>query len=72
MEMQPSAFWRLTIREFWIKHRAFSRLEDRREAAMIRQALRTVGGYKKADRQALERSARALTRYPVKKWLQQA
>lgn len=69
MGLEPAAFWSLTIREFWIKHAAFTRAEDRLEAVFIRQALRTQS-YKSKDRNALNRSANALRRYPRKKWLQ--
>jgi hypothetical protein len=69
MGLEPRVFWSLTVREFWIKYRAFIRAEDRAEASVMRQALRTQH-YKKADRNALSRAANALRRYPVKRWLQ--
>lgn len=61
-------FWSLTYREFLLKHAAFSRAEDRAEAAMIRQALR-LGSFKDKDHRAFVRAAHALRRYPVKAWL---
>jgi hypothetical protein len=64
----PWDFWRLTVREFWLKHDAFIRSEGRAEAALIRQALRR-GRYKEKDRNALNRQANQLNRYPVKRWL---
>ena len=70
MGLEPLAFWSLTIREFWIKHAAFTRAEDRRESAMIRHALRTQS-YKAKDRNQLNRAANALKRYPRKSWLTQ-
>lgn len=69
MNLDPDVFWRLTMREFGMKYDAFVRAEDRRESAMLRQALRTVSGYKKADRMKMERAANMLKRYPVKPWL---
>lgn len=64
----PWEFWRLTVREFWIKYEAFRRAEDRREAELIRQDLRTTP-MKAKDRNILNRQANALKRYPVKRWL---
>jgi hypothetical protein len=64
----PDQFWSLTVREFWIKHAAFSRAEDRAEAALIRQALR-LGQFKKSAANELSRYANALKRYPIKPWL---
>jgi len=64
----PDAFWSLTVREFWIKHRSFSRAEDRAESALVRQALR-VGHFKKSTANQMERYANALKRYPIKPWL---
>jgi len=68
MGLEPQAFWSLTVREFWIKHAAFTRAEDRRESALIRHALRTQS-YKSKDRNQLNRAANALKRYPRKAWL---
>jgi hypothetical protein len=69
MGLEPLVFWSLTVREFWIKYRAFIRAEDRAESAWLRHALRTQR-YKKADRNQIARAANALKRYPVKRWLQ--
>lgn len=64
----PQQFWSLTMREFGIKHAAFIRAEDRAEAALMRQDLRTQR-YKTKDRNAMTRMANRLKRYPVKSWL---
>lgn len=64
----PWDFWRLTVREFWIKHDAFIRSEGRAESAWIRQAIRTKR-YKPSDKNAMVREANWLKRYPVKPWL---
>lgn len=64
----PEQFWRLTVREFWIKHDGFTRAEGRAESALIRQALRT-SRYKEPDRNAMNREANRLKRYPLKPWL---
>jgi hypothetical protein len=68
MELMPCEFWSLTVREFWIKHDAFIRAEDRRESAFIRHALRSVSLKPKAWNQ-LNKQANVLRRYPVKRWL---
>ena len=68
MELAPREFWALTVREFWIKHDAFRRKEDRAESALMRQALRTEQ-YKTKDRNAMTRDANRLKRYPIKPWL---
>lgn len=68
MELDPDVFWRLTVREFWIKHDAFVRKEDRAEAALMRQALRTHR-YKDRTRNLLNQEANRRKRYPVKPWL---
>lgn len=70
MGLDPDRFWSLTVREFWIKYRAFVRAENRLESLFIRQALRTTGG-KKTDpgRVKMERVANQLRQYPVKPWL---
>lgn len=64
----PDAFWSLTVREFWLKHAAFSRAEDRAESARVRQALR-LGHFENATAAQLHRHANALKRYPIKPWL---
>jgi hypothetical protein len=66
----PEAFWSLSPREFWLKHAAFSRAEDRAEAALVRQALR-LGQFKKSAAIQLERYANALKRYPIPPWQKQ-
>lgn len=71
MGLMPWDFWRLTVREFWLKHDAFVREENRKEAAWIRQAVRTKR-YKAADKNTLLRAANSLKRYPVKPWLMEA
>lgn len=63
----PDQFWSLTVREFWIKHDAFIRKENRFKAAMIRHGLRTTN-YKKNVAMQLEQMAMALERYPLKPW----
>jgi hypothetical protein len=68
MDLDPDVFWNLTKREFDIKVDAFKRAEDRRESALIRQALRTAP-YKAKDRNVMQREANRLRRYPVKPWL---
>ena len=64
----PEQFWRLTFREFTIKHEAFARAEDRARSLMVSHAAMT-GQFKKGDRAKLDRAANALKRYPVKSWL---
>lgn len=64
----PEQFWRLTFREFDLKHAAFARAEDRQQGLMLSLAAK-IGQYKKKDAQTLERHATALRRYPVKRWL---
>ena len=64
----PAQFWSLTVREFWIKFRAFVRAENRAEAANIRHALRTSGG-DTSGRRKLQEAANELRQYPVKSWI---
>jgi hypothetical protein len=66
--LTPEVFWGLTVREFWLKHAAFARAEDRRRSLVIRTALMT-STYKDEERRKLERQMHALHRYPVKPWL---
>lgn len=66
--LSPDAFWSLLVREFWIKHRAFERAEDRARSLVIQLAAMT-GHYNEKDRGRLERQANLLRRYPVKRWL---
>jgi hypothetical protein len=68
LELDPDVFWRLEKREFDLKVDAFKRAEERRESALIRQALRTAS-YKAKDRNEMQRAANRLRRYPVKPWL---
>jgi hypothetical protein len=56
------------VREFWIKHAAFRRAEDRQQALVIDLALRTTT-YKKPDQRQLTQAMHALRRYPIKRWL---
>lgn len=68
MGLAPDIFWSLTPREFWIKHRAFTRAEDRSRSLVVQLAAMT-GHYSEQDRVKLERWANQLRRYPVKRWL---
>lgn len=67
MDLDPDVFWSLTLREFWLKHDAFIRAENRQKAEWIRHALRTVA-YKGNAKTQMEQQADALTRYPLKPW----
>lgn len=67
LQLTPREFWRLTPGEFWIKHAAFTRAENRARADTIRLAL-SIGQYKPNDRHALQSAAAALTQYPLKRW----
>jgi hypothetical protein len=72
MGLTPAVFWRLTPREFWIKHRAWIREENRQKAMWLEHALRTGGHrFKKADQQSMQRTVTALRQYPMKSWLDQ-
>lgn len=64
----PDQFWALTVREFWIKFRAFVRAENRAEATNIRHALRTSGGDMNSRRK-LQEAANQLRQYPMKPWI---
>lgn len=66
--LSPDVFWSLTAREFWIKHAAFARSEDRMRSWFIELAVLT-GQFKEKDRNALRRQINALRRYPIKQWL---
>lgn len=68
MRLSPVAFWSLNVREFWIKHRAFTRAEDRARSLVLEHAA-IVGHFKDKDKKALTKSVNALRRYPVKRWL---
>lgn len=63
----PEQFASLDPREFWLKHAAFTRAEDRQQALVIDLALRTAD-YKDSVRGELVRAMNALRRYPVKQW----
>lgn len=64
----PAAFWSLTVREFWIKHDAFMREQDRRLYLLAWQAWKTTT-YKPKAKHPEEIIGRVLTRYPEKPWL---
>lgn len=66
--MMPEQFWSLTLHEFWIKHAAFIRAENRQRSLVFLLASLT-GHYKEKDRKALDQAESALRRYPVKSWL---
>lgn len=66
--LSPEAFWSLTLREFWIKHAAFSRAEDRALSRVYTLANLT-GTFRVDERRKLKKAESALRRYPVKKWL---
>ena len=68
MGLAPDEFWALTVREFYIKHAAFTRAEERRRALVIEHASLTVVGQKPEWYSAKEREVNALRRYPVKQW----
>lgn len=69
MDLKPDVFWSLTVREFWIKHDAFRRAEDRMRSLMIEHVSLTSPRKKKADQNDVSRMANMLRRYPVKPWL---
>jgi hypothetical protein len=68
MGLMPRDFWSLTVREFWIKHDAFKRSEDRKRSLMMEHVSLSVPR-KDADQNAIKRTVNALRRYPVKPWL---
>lgn len=65
----PWDFWRLTFREFHLKHAAFLRAEDRTKALMFEHVSVTVPRKSASDQEKLERHVNYLRRYPVKRWL---
>lgn len=65
--LMPEQFWRLTFREFHIKHAAFSRAEDRMRSLMFELA-GLIGSFKPKDRNEIRKAANKLRRYPVKSW----
>lgn len=70
MGLMPWQFWRLTVREFWMKHDAFKRSEGRKRSLMIEHAALVAPRKKKTDQNDMMRAVHALRRYPVKPWLQ--
>lgn len=72
MGLMPWDFWRLTVREFWLKHDAFVREENRKEAAQLYQTAQIATRMKGQHRNQLIRAANSLKRYPVKPWLMEA
>ena len=68
MGLMPWQFWRLTFREFQLKHEAFMRSENRWRSLIFEHA-EMIGQFKDKDRKALRKSVNALRRYPVKRWL---
>lgn len=66
--LSPEAFWSLTVREFEIKHRAFTRAEDRQKSLVYLLAGMTTE-YSAPQKARIERSVNALRRYPIKAWL---
>lgn len=68
MGLSTRAFWSLTVREFWIKHRAFTRAEDR-QRALVRELALLTANYKDPERRSIERQLNTLRRYPIKPWL---
>ena len=64
----PEQFWRLTYREFSLKHEAFMRHEDRMKALIFEHSL-MGGGRDEQKELALQRQINALRRYPIKPWL---
>lgn len=68
MGLDPDVFWRLTVREFWIKHAAFHRAEHR-QRALVYEIAGLIGQHDKRSKAAIKRNENRLRRYPVKKWL---
>lgn len=74
LELQPEDFWRLTYREFMLKHEAFQRRENRTIRALAQVALWASGEkYKKQDRTPEKLCGwdgpGPMPLYPVKRWL---
>jgi hypothetical protein len=59
------------VREFWIKHRAFTRAEDRARSLVLEHAA-MIGNFKDKDKNTLRKSVNALRRYPIKQWLMES
>lgn len=68
MGLMPDQFWSLTVREFWLKHEAFARAEDRQRALLFEHAMTSKRPSRK-EQALLQRSINALRRYPLKRWL---
>lgn len=68
MGLMPEQFWALTLREFNLKHAAFSRAEDRNRSLMLEHAMH-VGNYDKRGKNQMQRAVNSLRRYPVKPWM---
>ena len=68
MGLSPDAFWDLTYREFWIKHRAFNRAESRARALVFEVALMVAPADKKVQAARAE-AVKALRQLPLKQWL---
>lgn len=64
----PAEFWTLTLREFFIKHEAFKRAEDRAKSLVYLLA-GMIGQFKENDLQRVRNNAMALRRYALKRWL---
>jgi hypothetical protein len=69
MGLKPDEFWRLTPHQFWIKHRAFARAEDRLRADLLEHLALRLGQYSKKTQGMLYREVHARRRYPIKPWL---
>jgi len=57
------------VREFWIKHEAFARAEDRARSLVLEHVFLTSPRANASQTNALRRNVNALRRYPVKSWL---
>ena len=69
MGLSPEAFWRLTVREFWIKWRAHQRARDWERSLLFEFVLKTTPGLSQKTETDLQRSIHQLRRYPIKRWL---
>ena len=63
----PDQFWSLSLREFWIKHAAFMRAENRKRALGFELAGMVSMADEKAKR-VWARNTSVLTQYPIKPW----
>lgn len=68
MGLSPRVFWSLTVREFWIKHAAWKRADDR-ERSRVYLLASLIGHFKEQDLNKVRQTEMALRRYPLKKWL---